>query len=116
MSNFKRIGVLAVLAFLLLPAASAFAQGTGGAAGGGTSLITNNGAIAIGACIGAGLAIIGAGFGIGRIGGQAVEATARQPEAGGRIFTTMIISAALIEGAALFTVIVCLLTFFLLTA
>ena len=80
-----------------------------------TTLIPLNGAIAIGACIGAGLAIIGAGIGIGRIGGQAVDATARQPEAGGRIFTSMIIAAALVEGAALFAVILCLLTFFLLT-
>lgn len=82
---------------------------------GAMSFIPLNGAIAIGACIGAGLAIIGAGIGIGRIGGQAVDATARQPEAGGRIFTSMIIAAALVEGAALFAVILCLLTFFLLT-
>lgn len=65
-----------------------------------------------GACIGAGLAIIGAGRGIGQIGGQASEAIARQPEAGGRIFTTMIISAALIEGATLFAVVLCLLVSF----
>jgi F-type H+-transporting ATPase subunit c len=62
-----------------------------------------------GASIGAGLAIIGAGRGIGQIGGQAAEAIARQPEAGPRIFTTMIISAALIEGVTLFAVVVCLL-------
>ena len=48
--------------------------------------------------IGMGLIIIGAGLGIGRIGGSAVEAIARQPEAGGRIGTNMIIAAALIEG------------------
>jgi F-type H+-transporting ATPase subunit c len=65
-----------------------------------------------GACIGAGLAIIGGGRGIGQIGGQATEAIARQPEAGGRIFTTMIISAALIEGATLFAVVLCLLVSF----
>jgi len=65
-----------------------------------------------GAAIGAGLAIIGAGRGIGQIGGSAVEAIARQPEAGGRIFTTMIISAALIEGATLFAVVVCMLAVF----
>ena len=65
-----------------------------------------------GAAIGAGLAIIGAGRGIGQIGGSAVEAIARQPEAGGRIFTTMIISAALIEGATLFAVVVALLISF----
>ena len=65
-----------------------------------------------GASIGAGLAIVGAGRGIGQIGGQAADAIARQPEAGGRIFTTMIISAALVEGATLFAVVVCLLVSF----
>ncbi|PWJ44095.1 ATP synthase F0 subunit C [Sediminitomix flava] len=62
-----------------------------------------------GAAIGAGLAIIGAGMGIGKIGGNAVEAIARQPEIAGNIQTAMIISAALIEGATLFAVVVCLL-------
>ena len=51
-----------------------------------------------GAAIGMGLAVLGGGLGIGRIGGQAVEGIARQPEAGGRIGTNMIIAAALIEG------------------
>ena len=68
-----------------------------------------SGLATLGACIGAGLAIIGAGRGIGQIGGSATEAIARQPEAGQRIFTTMIISAALIEGATLFAVVVCLI-------
>ncbi len=60
----------------------------------------------IGAGLGAGLAVIGAGMGIGRIGGQAVEGMARQPEAAGRIQTAALILAALIEGAALFGVVV----------
>ena len=59
-----------------------------------------------GAGIGAGLAVIGAGLGIGRIGGQAVEGMARQPEAAGRIQTAALILAALIEGAALFGVVI----------
>jgi len=59
--------------------------------------------------IGAGLAAIGAGIGVGRVGGQAVEAMARQPEAMGDLRTSMIIAAALVEGVALFAVIVCLL-------
>ena len=67
---------------------------------------------AIGAAIGAGLVVIGAGRGIGRIGGSAVESIARQPEAGGRIFTSMLLSAALIEGIALFGVVVTLLILF----
>ena len=61
------------------------------------------------AAIGAGLAVLGAGIGIGRIGGSAVEGIARNPEASGKITTTMIIAAALIEGAALFGVVIGLL-------
>lgn len=65
----------------------------------------------LGASLGAGLVILGAGFGIGRIGAHAVEGMSRQPEAAGSIQTAMIISAALIEGATFFALIVCLLTF-----
>jgi len=61
------------------------------------------------AAVGAGLAIIGAGYGIGKIGSSAVESIARQPEAGGAIQTAMIISAALIEGAAFFALIICII-------
>jgi len=61
------------------------------------------------AAIGAGLAVLGAGMGIGRIGGSAVEGIARNPEASGKIQTAMIIAAALIEGVALFGVVVGLL-------
>ena len=61
------------------------------------------------AAIGAGLAVLGAGIGIGRIGGSAVEGIARNPEASGKITTTMIIAAALIEGVALFGVVIGLL-------
>jgi len=61
------------------------------------------------AAIGAGLAVLGAGLGIGRIGGSAMDAIARQPEASGKITTTMFIAAALIEGVALFGVVVGLL-------
>jgi len=63
----------------------------------------------LGAAVGAGLVILGAGFGIGRIGGQAVEGMSRQPEAAANIQTAMIISAALIEGATFFALIVCML-------
>ena len=63
----------------------------------------------LGAGIGAGIVAIGAGLGIGRIGGSAMEAIARQPEAGGQVQTAMIIAAALIEGVALFGVIICLI-------
>ncbi|HEY5509640.1 MAG TPA: ATP synthase F0 subunit C [Prolixibacteraceae bacterium] len=66
----------------------------------------------MGAGIGAGLAAIGAGIGIGRIGGGAVEAIARQPEAAGDIRSNMIVSAALIEGAAFFAMVICFLILF----
>jgi len=61
------------------------------------------------AAVGAGLAVIGAGLGIGRIGGSAMDASARQPEAYSKIQLAMIISAALIEGAALFAIVVALM-------
>ena len=60
-----------------------------------------------GAALGAGLAAIGAGIGIGKIGSSAMEGIARQPDASGDIRTSMIIAAALIEGVALFAVVVC---------
>jgi F-type H+-transporting ATPase subunit c len=63
----------------------------------------------LGAGIGAGLAIIGAGLGIGRLAASAMEGTARQPAAGGDIRTSMIIAAALIEGATLFALVICII-------
>ena len=63
----------------------------------------------LGAALGAGLAAIRAGIGIGKIGGSAMEAIARQPEASNDIRTNMIIIAALVEGVALFAVVVCFL-------
>lgn len=63
----------------------------------------------MGAALGAGIAVIGAGLGIGRIGGEAMEAMARQPEKIGDLRSTMIIAAALVEGVAFLAVIVALL-------
>lgn len=63
----------------------------------------------LGATIGAGLAVIGAAIGIGRIGAAATESIARQPEAAGSIQTAMIITAALIEGVALFALVIALI-------
>ncbi|MCM1518133.1 MAG: ATP synthase F0 subunit C [Pseudoflavonifractor sp.] len=71
------------------------------------------GLLGLGACLGAGIAAIGAGLGIGKIGSSAMEAIARQPEAGGDIRSNMIVIAALIEGVALFAVIVCIISLFL---
>ncbi len=69
--------------------------------------------IYLGAAFGCGLIIIGAAYGIGKIGSAAVESMARQPEVAGNINTAMIVAAALIEGATFFGLIVCLLTLFL---
>ncbi len=75
-----------------------------------TALMGDDGLKGIGRGIGAGLVVMGGGAGIGRVGGSAVESMARQPEAAGTINTAMLITAAMIEGATLFGVLVCLLT------
>lgn len=62
-----------------------------------------------GVALGAGLVVIGAAKGIGNIGGKAVESIARQPEARPGIFTSMLISAALIEGFTFFALIICMM-------
>ncbi len=67
----------------------------------------------MGAGIGAGIAAIGAGMGIGNIGKSALESIARQPEAVGDIRSNMIVAAALIEGVAFFAILVCLLILFI---
>ena len=69
----------------------------------------NAGLAAIGKGLGAGLALIGTGLGIGRIGGSMTESMARQPELAGTIQTGAIILAALIEGAALFALVIAFL-------
>ena len=66
----------------------------------------------LGAAVGGGLATIGAGIGIGKIGGQAMDAMARQPEKMGDLRSSMIIAAALVEGVAFFAVIIALLALF----
>ena len=95
------LGFLVVVAGMLLLPVSAFAQEAAEKA-----LIPSNGAGWLGGAIGAGLAILGGAAGIGRIGGSAVESMARQPAAAGQISTAMIITAAMIEGATLFAVVV----------
>ena len=69
--------------------------------------------VGLGASLGAAVAAIGAGIGIGKIGATAMEAIARQPEAAGDIRSSMIVIAALVEGVALFAVIVSALALFL---
>lgn len=68
-----------------------------------------NGFDFLGAGIGAGITVLGAANGVGRLSASAIEAIGRQPEAIGEIRTTMIIAAALIEGIALFSEVICVL-------
>ena len=77
------------------------------------ALLEAAGIAKLGISLGAGVAAIGAGLGIGKIGISPIEAIARQPESTGDIRTNMIIVAALVEGVALFAVIVCLLCLFI---
>jgi F-type H+-transporting ATPase subunit c len=107
--NLKRLLALTLAAFLFLPAAVASAQDEPVAVDEvavvetGSNLGEGLGVLGLG--LGLGLLVYGAAMGIGNIGGRAAESIARQPEAGGRIFTTMIVSAALIEGATLFAIL-----------
>ncbi len=77
-----------------------------------TSLLLATEIAKLGAAFGAGIAAIGAGLGIGRIGGQAMDAMARQPEKIGDLRSSMIIAAALVEGVAFFAAIIALLCVF----
>jgi F-type H+-transporting ATPase subunit c len=86
--------------FLLLSAAPAFAEGPNSAVLSGA---------AVGAGLGAGLVMIGAGWGFGRIGATALESMARQPEVANKVQTAMIVIAALLEGATFFALLVCML-------
>jgi F-type H+-transporting ATPase subunit c len=69
--------------------------------------------VELGAAIGAGLAVLGAGIGIGKIGSSAMDAIGRQPEATNKVRTNMIVMAALIEGVALFAIVICFLVLFI---
>ena len=72
-----------------------------------STLLAAEGLAKLGCGIGAGISVIGAGFGIGKIGGQAMDAIARQPEASGKIMTNMILTSAFVEGCALFAIAAC---------
>jgi F-type H+-transporting ATPase subunit c len=103
---------LIVVGFAMLAADSAWAAEPPKEAGPAVqahNLLGDPGMKGIGAGIGAGLVIMGGAAGIGRIGGSAVESMARQPESAGSINFAMIVTAAMIEGATLFAVVVCLL-------
>ena len=102
----KWFSLLTLVLMVTLTANVAFAQPN---AGGTETAIAAVGPMNLGAAVGAGLVILGAGLGIGRIGAAAVESMSRQPEVAGQVQTAMIISAALIEGATFFALIVCML-------
>lgn len=108
LTNMKHIGTLSLAALatcaLANPALAQDAHHAAAAAGSGMGL-----GIGLGAGIVGGLAVVGAGIGIGNIGRSAVESIARQPEMAGKIFINMLLTAALIEGVALFAVVVSLL-------
>ena len=72
-----------------------------------STLLAAEGLAKLGCGLGAGIAVIGAGIGIGKIGGQAMDAIARQPEASGKIMTNMILASAFVEGCALFAIAAC---------
>ena len=72
-----------------------------------SSLLAAEGLAQLGCALGAGFATIGAGLGIGKIGGSAMDAIARQPEASGKIQTNMILTAAFVEGCALCAIVAC---------
>jgi len=109
--------VLVVMGVLLMsasPALAAYSYKTFDSTGkvvsevGGPDSPSFSGA-AVGAGLGAGLTIVGAGLGFGRIGASALESMARQPEVAGRVQTAMLIIAALLEGATFFSLIVCII-------
>jgi len=103
----KMITLLSTAAMMAIPAMAMAADASVGATGG---AINPGSSVGSGlAVLGAGLAVVGAGLGIGKIGGSAMEGIARQPEAGARIAANMIIAAALVEGVALFAVVVAIL-------
>lgn len=109
-SKFALLMIVIGLALMLAPAAAHAQTGDEAAVTGGAgSMLDPIGAGRLGGTIGAGLVVMGAGAGIGRIGAAAVESIARQPEVAGQVNTAMIITAAMIEGAALFAIIIALL-------
>ena len=112
MNKLGKVGLLAVAIMFLAPAfamAQEEAAAPDGALPDGASNYSQTNVL-WGAAIGSGLIILGAGYGIGKIGSSAVESMARQPEVAGNIQTAMIIAAALIEGATFFGLIVCMLS------
>lgn len=106
MVKFANLSLL-VLFVLLLCAAPALAQDAAPAAGAGAVTTADDGVGFNARYLGIGLVVIGAGYGIGKLAGSALESMARQPEVAGNIQTAMIIAAALIEGFTFFALVIC---------
>jgi F-type H+-transporting ATPase subunit c len=104
----KFLRMLAFAFFVVCVADLASAQAPAPAAAPAATVAVQGSAVYLGAAIGAGIVMLGGGWGISKIGASAVDAMARQPEAAANIQTAMIISAALIEGATFFALIVCI--------
>jgi F-type H+-transporting ATPase subunit c len=100
------VGGVVLMFATITPAHAATSPATTAAAADHGTGLTTDGARKLGAGLGVGFVAIGAGIGIGRIGGSATESIARQPEAVGPINNAMIITAALIEGVALFGLVI----------
>ncbi|MCL2005486.1 MAG: ATP synthase F0 subunit C [Planctomycetaceae bacterium] len=112
MNKIYRISVIClILAIILSPAAVLAADGA--VSGSETISISKASLGYLGISIGAGLAAIGGGIGIGLLSASVVDASARQPEMQGKLLTLMFIAAALIEGLALFAIVVCMLCLFM---
>ena len=107
MNKFAKFAVLLFVVVLVLSPLAVFAQDGASADAGAVSNVASNLTGLYG--VGCGLILIGAGYGIGKIGWSSVESIARQPEVAGKVNTAMIISAALIEGVAFFGLIICML-------
>ena len=105
MKNALKVLVLVVVVLLVMASPALAADSNGG----NTYLFSG---VSAGAGIGAGIALLGAGYGFSRIGSAALESMARQPEVAGRVQTAMIVIAALLEGATFFGLLVCLLVSF----
>ena len=113
MNRLLKVGALGIALLLLALPIAAYAEAPAEAGAGDSAPATDAMAeqqgfsIFLGVAFGCGMVIIGAGYGISKIGSCAVESMARQPEVAGQIQTAMIVSAALIEGATFFALIVC---------
>jgi F-type H+-transporting ATPase subunit c len=108
MSKFAKLTIVLLVLGVLPGLAMAEDEPTGEEAAVG-DISTGKGVALLGAAVGAGLAAIGGGYAVARVGSHCIESMARQPEAAGSMFAPMIVTAAMIEGAMLFAIVVSLM-------